>query len=872
MNTELLEEAFVSSAIAQQYQAQELQKQILSSQLLAEVTLKIRQSLQLGEILQTTVTEVQRILQADRVLIFQLHPDGSGRVVKESVINGFSALISHKIVDPCFRSRFLHLYRQGRISATTDVEQMDLENCYADFLRQFSVRANLVVPILLGRGQDPLVSTAEAAAITDQETAIIQPSGQFAAPDLSSPVVSSTAVATSPTLWGLLVAHQCEQPRHWTDFETKLLQQLANQVGIAIAQSQLVDALRDSEERFHAAFEHAATGMALTALDGRFIQVNSALCELVGYTKSELLTRTFQEITHPDDLKADLHQFKQLLTEDIRFFHLEKRCIHRQGHTVWVLVSVSLIRDNSGQPLYCIAQMQDITERARLEAERKQAEQQILQQAALLDIATDAILVRDLNHQILFWNHAAERLYGWRAEAAIGSSALDLFPAITDVLQEILQAVLQTGEWQGELNLETREGKAITVASRWTLVRNDTGLPTSILIVDTDITEKKQLERQFLRAQRLESIGTLASGIAHDLNNILTPILAAAQLLQLKHPDLDQRSNQLLDVLATNAKRGADLVKQVLSFARGVEGKQMILQVHHLITEVIKILRETFPKSITVLTNVPTDLWLVCGDSTQLHQVLMNLCVNARDAMPDGGSLTITAENRQIDEPYARMNLEARVGSYIVITVADTGMGIAPEMIDRVFEPFFTTKQTGKGTGLGLSTALGILRSHGGFINVSSTVGQGTQFRLFLPAVNAIAEPTINQPEPQPGNRELILLVDDEAAIREVTKAALETYDFEVLVAQDGIEAIALYARHQAQISLVLMDIMMPAMDGATAIRTLQKMNPQVKVIATSGLTTNQKVSQTAGADAFLAKPYTTRELLEVIHSLLCDT
>lgn len=311
----------------------------------------------------------------------------------------------------------------------------------------------------------------------------------------------------------------------------------------------------------------------------------------------------------------------------------------------------------------------------------------------------------------------------------------------------------------------TKFAQEVTVESRWTLVRDEAGRPKSILTVDTDITEKKLLEAQFFRAQRLESIGTLASGIAHDLNNILTPILAAAQLLPLKLKNLDDRSQLLLQLLEVNARRGADLVKQVLSFTRGVEGKRVILQMRHLIGEIERILRETLPKSIEVDVKASHDLWTVFGDSTQLHQVLMNLCVNARDAMPLGGTLTIAASNQWIDETDVRTNLEAKVGPYCVLSVADTGTGIATEILDRIFEPFFTTKELGSGTGLGLSTIVGIIKSHGGFITVSSQLSKGTEFKVFLPAVMIREAAPIENPELHRGDGNLILVVDDEAPV-----------------------------------------------------------------------------------------------------------
>ncbi|PHJ71651.1 hybrid sensor histidine kinase/response regulator [Nostoc linckia] len=502
----------------------------------------------------------------------------------------------------------------------------------------------------------------------------------------------------------------------------------------------------------------------------------------------------------------------------------------------------------------------------RYAIERKQTEQKIREQAALLDVATDAIFVRDLDDKILFWNKAAEQLYGWKKEEAINKKTRILWQEKQlSQVQEALSTLMKNGSWEGELYQKTKSGKEIIVESRWTLVHEFSKKTQTILVVNTDITQKKLLEAQFLRAQRLESIGTLASGIAHDLNNVLAPILMTAQLLEAQVND--ERSRRLLPILIANAKRGANLVKQVLSFTRGLEGDRTILQLKHLIIEIQQIIKETFPKSIEVFTQISPNLWTISGDATQLHQVLMNLCVNARDAMPNGGTLKISAENLFIDENFTKMHIDAKVGHHIVISVADGGIGIQAEILDRIFEPFFTTKEVGKGTGLGLSTVLGIIKSHGGFINVYSEAGKGSQFKVYLPAQDATETVEEQHQELPPGQGELILVVDDEAAIRDVTKTSLESHNYKAITASDGIEAIALYAEHRDEISLVLTDMLMPSMDGLTTIRTLRKINPDVKIIAVSGLSSADKVDAAydMGIKAFLPKPYTANQLLQTI-------
>jgi two-component system, cell cycle sensor histidine kinase and response regulator CckA len=538
----------------------------------------------------------------------------------------------------------------------------------------------------------------------------------------------------------------------------------------------------------------------------------------------------------------------------------------REQKPLPVALSVSATRNDRGQVLSLRWLLRNLSA-------RKQAEEKMRQQAALLDVATDAILVCDLDGKILFWNLGAARLYGWEQEEVLEKNVTQLlYRGDVAELAQYQQELLENGSWHGELNQIARTGKKIVVESRWSLVRDKENNPQSILVVNTDITLAKQLETRHLRSQRLESLGSLSSGIAHDLNNILTPILNITYYLQREFFEGDNRAQEVLKVLEINARRGAALIEQLLKFARGAEGQRVLVPVTLLLSEVELLAKETFPKSIAIQKETSEDFWAIRGDFTQLHQVVMNLCLNARDAMPNGGTLTIRAKDIVINKTYARLNLDARIGPHIVITIADTGNGIAPELLERIFDPFFTTKELGQGTGLGLAIAANIVKNHGGFIDVTSEIAKGTQFNVFLPAVKIAPEASPSQPNLPQGDKTSILVVDDEPFVCSMSETFLKSCGYQVLIAKNGNEAIALYAKHRDRISAVLMDVMMPSMSGASAIVELTKIDPQVKIIAISGLDDScPQISEAlrTNVKAFLRKPHTAESLLTTLHKVI---
>lgn len=516
--------------------------------------------------------------------------------------------------------------------------------------------------------------------------------------------------------------------------------------------------------------------------------------------------------------------------------------------------------------------LRDVTE-AQLREQRLEEQDALLaSQSALLDNARDAIIVRDLDSTIRYWNEAATRIYGWSREQVLGRRAREVLYSTPDDFDVAIARTLADGHWTGELRQVSSAGARIVVESSWTLVRNEQGEPESIFSVNTDITEKRRAEQLALRTERMESLGTLASGIAHDLNNVLTPILMAVQLLKPGESSPDRQD--LLVSMEAAVKRGADMIRQVLSFATGATGRRDTVDVAALLNEVAGLARD-WPPAVHLTLDVEPGLWETQGDETQLVQVLLNLLSNARDAMPDGGTVSVRARNAVLADTYSSVSHLAMPGSYVVVEVEDEGIGIPNDSLAKIFEPFYTTKEVGSGTGLGLSTSLAVIRGHGGYMQAYSEQGRGSLFRIHLPAeerVPPVTADAVGTADDLPrGSGELILVVDDEAAIRQMTRQTLEAYGYSTAVASNGAEAIAYVEAHESEVALVLTDMAMPVMDGAATAAYLIEHYPRIPVIAASGLNANGGVARAAssGVHAFIAKPYTTEQLLTTVVSAL---
>jgi len=628
----------------------------------------------------------------------------------------------------------------------------------------------------------------------------------------------------------------------------------------------LEKAMRENEVKFRTLFDVAKDAIFLLR-NGLFVDCNASGLTLFGVTRDQLIGQSpllFSPPTQPDGCDSQekaAEFFQRAQAGEPQFFEWRQQ---RPDGTP-VDADVSLNRLELHGEIYLQSIARDITE-------RKRAEEQIVEQAAFLDEAQDAIMVRDLEGKIIFWNKGAERLYGWSRQEVIGRDIGEFLTTDIKTSVEATALTIKHGKWSGERKHHTKDRREITIETRWTLIRDHEGQPKSILAINTDITEKKKIEAQFMRAQRMESIGTLAGGIAHDLNNILAPIMMSIDIL--KTTATDPQAKMILDTIEVSAKRGADIVRQVLSFARGLEGERIEVQPKHLLKDLESIIKDTFPKDIRLKFSTPNDTWTILGDPTQVHQILLNLCVNARDAMPNGGTLFIGIENCLLDEQYAGMNIQAKSGHYVMISVTDSGTGIPPEILDKIFEPFFTTKELHRGTGLGLSTVMGIVQSHEGFIDVDSEPGKGTTFKVYLPAMETSSEALKKQTQPiSPlrGNGETVLVIDDEASILTITSQTLQAFGYRVLTATDGADAVAVFMEHKNEISIVLTDMMMPLMDGSGAIHALKRINPAVKIIATSGLNANNELANASGIGAkhFLTKPYTAETLLKTMQAIL---
>jgi PAS domain S-box-containing protein len=628
-------------------------------------------------------------------------------------------------------------------------------------------------------------------------------------------------------------------------------------------------ALRQEESLFASLAKTIPDHIYFKDRQSRFIRINEAMArsfelrnaaEAVGKTDFDIFTDEHARQAYADE--------QRIMETGEPKIGIEEKETWPDGHVTWVSTTKMPLRDARGCITGLVGISRDITE-------RRLADAQLREQGEILSKSHEGLMIVNLANEISLWNLGAEEIFGWNEAEALGRLPEELL-GIED--RETVSALRATAErdgfWNGEIRMKDRKNRNLIIDGRITLVRDEAGRPRARLNFLADITEKKLLEEKFLHAQRLESIGMLAAGIAHDLNNVLAPIMFAEPLLRasLSTP----RDLKILDTFKKCAERGAGLVRQILGFVHSTAGEVQPTQVKHIARDIISVIEETFPKSIELQYSIPTDLWPALGNATQIHQVLLNLCVNARDAMPKGGTLRITAANRRLNAKEADAIPGGRPGAWLVLGVTDTGTGIPPDVLEKIWTPFFTTKDIGKGTGLGLSTVRGIVANHHGFVELRTEVGRGTTFRVFLPAVESeLPQPSSASPFDIPdGHGELILLVDDDAAIRSIATAILEKHGYRVVSCVDGVEAIVLFITRAGEISLVITDVDMPRLGGMELARTLSQIRPDIRLLAISGLSPDKTGGSAVSAaikvtHAFLLKPFDEKCLLGAVHRLL---
>ncbi len=601
----------------------------------------------------------------------------------------------------------------------------------------------------------------------------------------------------------------------------------------------------------------------------RYLGCNKAFLGDAGLSDiSEILGRNDFELNWKDTAPLYRADDRFVMESNKPKLNYEEPQYRTDGSSSWLRTSKTPLYNQDGTVIGVLGMYEDITEQKKMELALRESE---IKYRELVDKSLVGIYITQL-HIVKFCNKRFAEIFGFSSpEEIIGTHVKSLIAEESWESVDTQVKLRESGKIDAshyEFKGQRKDGSIIDVEVLGIRIIFE-GKP-AVQGTLIDITDRKAFQTQILRSQRLESLGTLAGGIAHDLNNVLSPILLSIEILK-KHLK-DDKSLQILETVNTSASRGREIIKQVLTFARGFSGEHVVLQPLHILRELDHIISETFPKSIKLEARLSKDLWTIEADPTQIHQVLLNVAINARDAMPYGGTLKITAENVTVGKDDLPAGTNAKPGSYLKVGIEDSGTGIPPEIVDKIFEPFFTTKERGKGTGLGLSTVHSIVKSHRGYITVHTELGKGTLFTVCLPAVeegkSQKTQDLLRIPE---GNGETILVVDDEQSILDITKNTLEMYGYRVMTAHNGIEALSIYTREKDMIDVVITDIIMPSLDGLTTARNLRKMNPGVKIITSSGIKISEADSASLGTDnhIFLQKPYTAEKLLSTLQEIL---
>jgi two-component system, cell cycle sensor histidine kinase and response regulator CckA len=625
-------------------------------------------------------------------------------------------------------------------------------------------------------------------------------------------------------------------------------------------------ALQESERKYRATFNTALVGIDLVDRNGNFMEVNSTLSQFLGYTPDELRRLTIIDVTHPEDALRSREMHEAIVRGEVEGYRLEKRYVRKDGEIVWADTAVSAIREADGRYRATVGTIRDITLHKKSEEARIRLE-------AAVEQSVEAVEITDAQGIIVYVNPSFETTTGYSSEEAIGNT-----PRIVrsghhneEFYKQMWDTITNGKIWTGHIINRKKDGSLFEEDVSISPIKDNFGKIVNYVAVKRDVTREVSLQRQLQQAQKMEAIGTLAGGIAHDFNNILQVALGYSDMI-IDDEGFPLRYKADVQKISEAANRGADLVQRLLTFSRKTEFKPQPLNLNHRIADLRKMLDRTIPKMIEIQTFLSEDLATISADPTQIDQVLMNLAVNARDSMPNGGKLTFETGDVIIDEEYTRTHADMQPGRYVLVSVSDTGSGIDDETLEHIFEPFYTTKGVGKGTGLGLAMVHGIVKRHKGHVSLFSQLGAGTTFRIYFPALvsNTEIEGFPSGPMPR-GGSETILVVDDEKMIRDLCSRFLTQAGYKVIEANNGVDALLVYQERGGEIAMVLLDLIMPEMSGMKCLEGLLALNPSVKVVVASGYAANGSVKDAVaiGAKRFINKPYAVRQALETVRAVL---